>query len=52
MPGIVAITRPEQAGGFDGSDFSAETIARRAAEGYAEAARALDAPRVDHGIEL
>ena len=52
VPRVVAITRPEQAGGFDGSDFSAEAIARRAAEGYAEAARALDVPTVDHCVEL
>ena len=41
VPRIVAITRPEQVGGFDGSDFSAETIALRAEEGYAQAAQAL-----------
>ena len=38
---ILPITRPEQPGGFDGSDFSAEAIARRADEGYAQAAQAL-----------
>ena len=41
VPRIVAITRPEQAGGFDGSDFSAETIGLRADEGYAQTAEAL-----------
>jgi predicted acylesterase/phospholipase RssA len=41
VPHIVAITRPEQAGTFDGTDFSPEAIAKRAAEGYACAERAL-----------
>jgi NTE family protein len=41
VPRIVPITRPEQAGGFDGSDFSAETIGKRADEGYAQTAEAL-----------
>lgn len=41
VPRIVAITRPEQAGGFDGSDFSSEAIRRRAEEGYAETDAAL-----------
>ena len=40
-PRIVAITRPEQAGGFDGNDFSPAAIAARAAEGYAQTEKAL-----------
>jgi predicted acylesterase/phospholipase RssA len=43
VPHIVAITRPEQAGTFDGTDFAPEALARRAAEGYACAERALAA---------
>jgi predicted acylesterase/phospholipase RssA len=43
VPRIVAITRPEQAGTFDGTGFSPEAIERRAAEGYACAERALAA---------
>jgi len=43
VPRIVAITRPGRAGGFDGSDFSAATIGRRAEEGYAQTAQALAA---------
>jgi len=34
VPDIVNITRPEQVAGIGGSDFSAQTIADRAAEGY------------------
>jgi NTE family protein len=41
VPRIISITRPEQAGGFDGSDFSPETIQKRADEGYAQTKRAL-----------
>ncbi|HTO84131.1 MAG TPA: patatin-like phospholipase family protein [Methylomirabilota bacterium] len=45
VPRIVPITRPEQAGGFDGSDFSPETIRKRADEGYAATDRALALPQ-------
>jgi len=45
VPRIVSITRPEQVGGFDGSDFSPETIRKRADEGYAATERALALPR-------
>jgi NTE family protein len=41
IPRIISITRPEQAGGFDGSDFSPETIQKRADEGYAQTKQAL-----------
>jgi hypothetical protein len=41
VPRIISITRPEQVGGFDGSDFSPETIEQRANEGYAQAKQAL-----------
>jgi predicted acylesterase/phospholipase RssA len=41
VPRIVPITRPEQVGGFDASDFSPETIQQRAAEGYAQTQQAL-----------
>ena len=41
VPRIVPITRPEQVGGFDASDFSPETIQKRAAEGYAQTKHAL-----------
>jgi NTE family protein len=41
VPRIVAITRPEGVGGFDASDFSPETIQKRAAEGYAQTKQAL-----------
>ena len=40
-PDIIEITRPELVGGTDGSDFSADTIEKRAAEGYRQAERAL-----------
>ena len=43
VTGIVQITRPEQAGAFDGMDFSPEGIAKRSEQGYAETARALAA---------
>jgi hypothetical protein len=33
--------RPEQVGGFDGADFSPETIRKRAEEGYAQTKKAL-----------
>ncbi|MGA2043164.1 MAG: patatin-like phospholipase family protein [Roseiarcus sp.] len=53
VPRIVAITRPEQAGGFDGNDFSPAAIAERAAEGWAQTEKALaearDAPRAGGG---
>jgi NTE family protein len=42
VPRIVPITRPEQVGGFDASDFSPETIQKRAAEGYAQTKQALN----------
>jgi NTE family protein len=42
VPRIISITRPEQVGGFDGSDFSPEAIQTRAAEGYAQTKRALN----------
>jgi predicted acylesterase/phospholipase RssA len=42
-PRIVEITRPEQAGEFDGMDFSPEGIKSRADQGYAETARQLAA---------
>jgi len=41
VPRIISITRLEQVGGFDGSDFSPETIHRRADEGYAHTKHAL-----------
>lgn len=43
VPRIVSITRPDQVGGFDGSDFSPETIQKRAGEGYAHTKQALKA---------
>ena len=43
VPKIIAITRPEQVGGFDASDFSPQTIAARAKEGYEQTMRALNA---------
>jgi NTE family protein len=39
VPRIVPITRPEGVGGFDASDFSPETIQKRADEGYARPGR-------------
>jgi hypothetical protein len=39
VPRIISITRPEQIGGFDGSDFSPEMIKERADEGYARPIR-------------
>ena len=41
VPRIISITRPKQVGGFDGSDFSPETIKERAHEGYAQTELAL-----------
>ena len=41
VPRITAITRPEQAGAFDGNDFSPAAIAARAAEGWAQTDKAL-----------
>jgi len=38
---IISITRSEQAGSLDSSDFSPATIEKRASEGYAQAKRAL-----------
>ena len=43
VPRIVSITRPEQIGGLDASDFSPETIQQRADEGYAQTVHALEA---------
>ena len=40
-PRVVQITRPEQAGPYDGMDFSPEGIEARAAEGYAQTDAAL-----------
>ncbi|MDR3506415.1 MAG: patatin-like phospholipase family protein [Caulobacteraceae bacterium] len=40
-PQVVEITRPEQAGAFDGMDFSPAGIMARADEGYAQADAAL-----------
>jgi predicted acylesterase/phospholipase RssA len=41
VPTIVSITRPQQAGQYDGADFSAAAIKQRAAEGYRQAEEAL-----------
>jgi NTE family protein len=41
VPKIVSITRPEQVGGFDGSDFSPEGIESRADEGYVQTKKIL-----------
>ncbi len=41
VPKIVSITRPEQVRGFGGSDFSPETIEKRAEEGYKQTELAL-----------
>ena len=43
VPRIIAITRPEQVGGFDGGDFSPEAIKKHADEGYAQTEQALKA---------
>ncbi len=43
VPNIVAITRPEQAEGFDGTDFSPEAIDSRAREGFLQTDAALAA---------
>ena len=44
VPAIVEITRAESAAGYDGSDFSAVAIARRADEGYRQTEKALSKP--------
>ena len=41
VPKIVSITRPNHVGTLDGSDFSQETIRRRADEGYKQTMKAL-----------
>jgi predicted acylesterase/phospholipase RssA len=41
VPNIVQITRPEEAASYDGSDFSAPAISRRADEGYRQTDQAL-----------
>jgi NTE family protein len=41
VPKIVSITRPNHVGALDGSDFSRETIAGRAEEGYNQTKKAL-----------
>jgi predicted acylesterase/phospholipase RssA len=41
VPQIISITRPEQIGGLDASDFSPGTIQQRADEGYAQTKEAL-----------
>jgi NTE family protein len=41
VPRIVSITRPDQVGELDGSDFSPEMIKKRADEGYAQTKQAL-----------
>lgn len=46
VPQIISITRPEQIGGLDASDFSPETIRQRAAEGYAQTKQALENHKV------
>jgi NTE family protein len=43
VPRIISITPPQQVGGFDGSDFSPESIQMRADEGYAQTQKALNA---------
>jgi NTE family protein len=43
VPRIVSITRPEEVLGLGASDFSPETIERRANEGYKQTERALQA---------
>jgi predicted acylesterase/phospholipase RssA len=43
VPRVVSITRPEQIAGLGASDFSPETIDKRAAEGYAQTDAALKA---------
>jgi NTE family protein len=44
VPHIVPIMRPNEAGPYDGSDFSAAAIGKRAAEGYAQTSKALKRP--------
>ena len=41
VPRIISITRPDQVAGLDGSDFSLDTIEKRAHEGYAQTKEAL-----------
>ncbi len=41
VPTIISITRPNHVGTLDGSDFSGETIKRRADEGYKQTKKAL-----------
>jgi NTE family protein len=41
VPRIISITRPNQVAGLDGSDFSPDTIEKRAHEGYAQTKEAL-----------
>lgn len=43
VPRIINITRPEQAAGFDGSDFSEGAIKSRAGEGYRMAKKKIAA---------
>ncbi len=43
VPRIISITRPDQVRGFGGSDFSPETIEKRADEGYKQTDLALQA---------
>lgn len=43
VPRVVSITRPEQVGGFEASDFSFDAIEARADEGYAQTEAALKA---------
>jgi NTE family protein len=42
VPRIVSITRPNHVGAGDGTDFSQETIKKRAEEGYNQTKKALD----------
>jgi len=44
-PKVIPITQPNQVGGFDASDFSPDTIEKRAREGYALTKQALEAYR-------
>jgi NTE family protein len=41
VPNIIPITRPQQVGQWDATDFSPETIEKRAKEGYDQAKKAL-----------
>lgn len=49
VPEIISFTQPHEAQGFDGSDFSSESIKARAAEGYRMAEEAARAARVSSG---